>query len=70
MALTVVDAGRKGGLVVLDRRGRSFFSEIGSKGQKVMRAKYPGMAREWGKLGGRPRKLKLDEIMGQEGKSK
>ena len=59
MSLTVVEAGRKGGLKVLRTRGREFFAGIGKKGQKAMREKYPGMASEWGKRGGRPLKLKL-----------
>jgi hypothetical protein len=33
-----------------------------------MRRKYPAMAAKWGRLGGRPRKLALDEIMGEKGK--
>ena len=32
------------------------FAEIGRKGQEVLRKRYPGMASEWGKKGGRPRK--------------
>lgn len=43
--------------------------EIGRKGQQTMRDKYANMASEWGKKGGRPRKPKLEEIMGQGGKS-
>jgi len=66
MSISVSEAGRKGGLAVLRRRGRSFYSEIGKKGQLVMRRKYPGMAKEWGRRGGRPRKLTLCQIMGEE----
>ena len=33
-----------------------------------MRLKYPGMAAEWGKLGGRPKKPNLGEIMGESKK--
>ncbi|RLC65219.1 MAG: hypothetical protein DRI01_01615 [Chloroflexi bacterium] len=68
MGITVTEAGRKGGLTVLSRRGQSFYSEIGKKGQTVMRRKYPDMAREWGKRGGRPKKVTLDEILGEKGK--
>jgi general stress protein YciG len=53
---TVSEAGRKGGLCVLKKKGRNFFREIGRKGQKTMRRRYPNMASEWGKKGGRPRK--------------
>ena len=62
MALTVDEAGRKGGLAVLAHRGRGFYAEIGRKGQKSMRAKYPHSASERGKRGGRPRKLDLKSM--------
>jgi len=54
--ISVSEAGRKGGLTVLSLRGVGFFSEIGKKGQYETRRRYPGMAIEWGKKGGRPRK--------------
>ena len=60
--ITVNEAGRRGGLAVLRKRGRTFYVEIGSKGQAVMRRKYPDKAREWGKLGGRPKKLVLESV--------
>jgi general stress protein YciG len=68
MSISVAEAGRKGGLTVLNRRGRAFYSEIGKKGQQAMRQKYPNMASEWGKLGGRPKKLTLNQIVGEKGK--
>ncbi len=68
MSISVAEAGRKGGLTVLNRRGRAFYSEIGKKGQQAMRQKYPNMASEWGKLGGRPKKPTLNQIMGEKGK--
>jgi hypothetical protein len=68
MSTSVTKAGRKGGLTVLNKRGHSFYSAIGKKGQAVMRRKYPTMAAKWGRLGGRPRKPTLDEIMGENGK--
>jgi hypothetical protein len=64
-AITVHEAGKRGGLSCLRNRGRGFFSEIGKTGQRAMRQKYPGMAREWGKRGGRPRKRSLADIMGE-----
>jgi len=54
--ITVAEAGRKGGLSLLSRRGTKHFAEIGRKGQEVMKKRYPGMASTWGKKGGRPRK--------------
>ena len=68
MGITVNDAGRKGGLAVSRTRGRQFFAEIGRKGQQAMRAQYPDMAQKWGKLGGRPKKPKLEEVMGNGSK--
>ena len=56
MAISVDQAGRLGGLECLRKWGRGFYVAIGSKGQMAMRQRYPDMARQWGKLGGRPRK--------------
>lgn len=69
MAMTVSEAGRKGGLSCLRRNSRQFYAEIGKKGQQVLRRKYPDMAPKWGKMGGRPRKPHLGEIKGQVGNS-
>jgi general stress protein YciG len=63
--LTVREAGRLGGLAVLNKHGREFYSEIGREGQRVLRERHPGMASQWGRMGGRPRKLTLAEIMGE-----
>jgi len=54
--ITVSEAGRRGGLALLGKRGRKHFAEIGKKGQEEMRKRYPEMASKWGKKGGRPRK--------------
>ena len=54
--ITVIEAGRRGGLALLGMRGHKHFAEIGKKGQEALRKRYPGMASEWGKKGGRPRK--------------
>jgi len=62
VSISVIEAGKRGGLAVLKNRGREFYAEIGRKGQQVMRAKYPTSAREWGKQGGRPRKLDLNSM--------
>ena len=53
---TVVEAGRKGGLALLSKRGTKHFAVIGKKGQEVMKKRCPGMASTWGKKGGRPRR--------------
>ena len=57
--ITVNEAGRKGGLTILAKRGNKHFAEIGKKGQEEMKKRYPNMASEWGKKGGRPRKNNL-----------
>ncbi|MFC1969317.1 hypothetical protein ACFLVF_02375 [Chloroflexota bacterium] len=62
MSITVAEAGRKGGLTVLRKLGREFYVGIGQKGQRNMRRKYPNMAGEWGKLGGRPKKQSIDDM--------
>ena len=54
--ITVAEAGRKGGLALLAKNGNKHFAEIGKKGQEILRKRYPGMASEWGRKGGRPRK--------------
>ena len=56
--ISVKEAGRKGGLALLSKRGKKHFVEIGKKGQEEMKKRYPSMASEWGKKGGRPRKRK------------
>ena len=57
--ITVSEAGRRGGLAILGKRGKKHFCEIGRKGQETTKERYPGMASEWGKKGGRPRKNNL-----------
>jgi len=64
LAMTVREAGKKGGLSCLRNRGREFFCEIGRTGQRAMRRKYPCMASEWGKRGGRPKKCNLSDAVG------
>jgi general stress protein YciG len=62
MSITVSEAGRRGGLKTLRERGRGYYSQIGKKGQENLRQKYPDMAKEWGKLGGRPKKPNLNDM--------
>jgi general stress protein YciG len=68
MSMSVSEAGRKGGQSILRNRGRRFYSQIGAKGQRKMRALHPNMASQWGKLGGRPRKPNLSEVVGENSK--
>jgi len=60
--LSVREAGRRGGLSVLAKHGHKHFSKIGKQGQKALRERYPDMASEWGKQGGRPRKPQLHNM--------
>ena len=59
LGISVNEAGKKGGLALLAKRGNKHFAEIGKKGQEILRKRYPGTASEWGKKGGRPRKKNL-----------
>lgn len=67
--MDVTEAGKKGGLTVLNKLGREFYVGIGRKGQKALRDRYPGMAKVWGKRGGRPKKSNLND-MGDRDKNK
>ena len=60
-AISVREAGRRGGLAVLATHGREHFSKIGKQGQKVLRDRHPCMASSWGRKGGRPKKPNLDD---------
>jgi len=57
--ITASEAGRKGGLTLLEKQGKKHFASIGKKGQEVLVKRYPNMASEWGKKGGRPRKERV-----------
>ena len=57
--MDVKEAGKIGGRKVANKYGPAFFAEIGRLGQKRMRAKYPNQAVNWGRMGGRPKKVKF-----------
>jgi general stress protein YciG len=65
--MTVQEAGRRGGLTTLDNQGRAFFSRIGKKGGKRTAQLYRELLSEFGKQGGRPRRLGPEEYTGKEG---
>ena len=44
------------------KHGADFYREIGAKGQATLRKRHAGKAKEWGKLGGRPRKAVLIDM--------
>ena len=63
-AMTVAEAGRKGGETVRDERGRGFYEEIGKKGGEAVKAERgPAFFEEIGKKGGQ----KVRELI-EEGK--
>lgn len=52
-AMTVREAGKKGGTIVRQRYGKEFYEEIGKKGSRTTRAKYgPDFYGQIGKKGG------------------
>jgi uncharacterized protein len=63
--ITVSEAGRRGGQATLQNRGLEHFQKIGRRGGKVTADKYRELLSEFGKKGGRPRRLSLDEYMGE-----
>jgi general stress protein YciG len=50
-AMTVAEAGRKGGLAVRDKRGHEFYEEIGRKGGRKVRALIAAGKRALGQKG-------------------
>jgi hypothetical protein len=58
-SISASEAGRLGGLALLRGKGREYFVELGKKGQIELKKRYPGMASEWGKKGGRPKKQNI-----------
>jgi len=64
--ITCREAGRKGGLTLFHRRGRSYFSEIGKLGGLETKQLHGHRYQEWGRRGGRPRKLTLKEMEVEE----
>jgi hypothetical protein len=64
--ISVKEAGRRGGLANLQKFGREYFVRIGRVGGLRTKALYDGYFKEWGKLGGRPRKPTLHECRGRK----
>ena len=67
-AMSVRDAGRKGGESTLKRWGVGFFRDIGRRGGRRTAQLYGNILNEFGKRGGRPRRPDLGDNPG-EGKS-
>jgi len=70
MDISVKEAGRRGGLANLSKFGSIYFVRIGRLGGLRTKALYGDRYSEWGKLGGRPRRPNLEEIVGEKGKLK
>ena len=66
MTMTVREAGKLGGLSNLYKFGRAYFVRIGKIGGLRTKALHGHQYKDWGRKGGRPRKLKLQRNMGQE----
>lgn len=63
--ISVKEAGQRGGLANLRKFGREYFVRIGKIGGLRTKRLHGEHYKEWGKLGGRPKKSNLKEIMGQ-----
>lgn len=65
--ITCREAGRLGGLETRSRYSREHFVIAGKKGQETLKRSYSHQDRvRWGRLGGRPRKIRYE---GEEGTS-
>lgn len=65
-AITVQEAGRRGGCVTRDRyAGTDFYQRIGAKGGKRQKELYADLLAEFGRRGGRPRRPSLNESVGE-----
>ena len=65
--LTVAQAGKRGGLATSARfRGTGFYQRIGAKGGETTKTRWGHLFRQFGKLGGRPRRPTLDESKGEK----
>ncbi len=64
--ITVQQAGKRGGRATLENHGRDFFSRIGKKGGERTADLHHNLLRQFGQMGGRPKRPTLDETMGRE----
>lgn len=70
MLITVNASDHKGGLILVQRRGRAHFGEIVKKAQITMRLYYPIIAGVWRRRGRRLSKFCLDDIIGKKPENK
>lgn len=62
-AISVKEAGARGGRSTLERRGTEFFREIGTKGGRKRAELYRDLLAEFGRRGGRPRRPNLENAV-------
>jgi len=62
-AISVKEAGARGGRSTLERRGTEFFREIGAKGGRKRAELYRDLLAEFGRRGGRPRRPNLENAV-------
>jgi len=60
--ITCREAGKKGGLTLVQKRGHTHLSRIGKLGGLKTKQLHGHCYQEWGRRGGRPRKLNLQEM--------
>lgn len=65
-AITVREAGRRGGCRTLNNHGVEFYRQIGKKGGRRTAELYRGLLTEFGKRGGRPRRPDTVKQLGEE----
>ena len=63
--MTVQEAGKRGGRATLENHGRDYFSQIGRKGGERTAELHHNLLRQFGQMGGRPKRPTLDETMGE-----
>lgn len=59
-AISVREAGARGGHATLENQGTEFFKRIGKRGGQRTKELYGELLSEFGKRGGRPRRPNLD----------
>jgi len=65
-AISVKQAGARGGRSTLERRGVEFFRQIGRKGGQRRAELYRELLTQFGQKGGRPRRPALGKSAGEE----
>lgn len=61
-AITVVEAGRRGGTMTRERHGIEFYRRIGARGGQITKKRWGHLFSQFGKKGGRPRRPSLEDM--------